>query len=50
MRGGDTLYICVAASYFVFMEVIKMNQKEFLDEIEKKLGYKVRIVADTKGE
>lgn len=22
MRGGDTLYVCVAASYFVFMEVI----------------------------
>ena len=28
MRGGDTLYICVAASYFVFMEVIKMNAKQ----------------------
>lgn len=28
MRGGDTLYICVAASYFVFMEVIKMNAKK----------------------
>ena len=36
MRGGDTLYICVAASYFVFMEVIKMNQKEFLDELNKR--------------
>lgn len=28
MRGGDTLYICVAASYFIFMEVIKMNVKK----------------------
>ena len=28
MKGGDTLYICVAASYFVFMEVIKMNAKK----------------------
>lgn len=28
MRGGDTLYFCVAASYFVFMEVIKMNAKK----------------------
>ena len=28
MRGGDTLYFCVAASYFVFMEVIKMNAKQ----------------------
>lgn len=28
MRGGDTLYICVAASYFIFMEVMKMNAKK----------------------
>lgn len=26
MRGGDTLYICVAASYFVFMEVIMIKR------------------------
>ena len=36
MRGGDTLYICVAASYFVFMEAIKMNRKELLDELNKR--------------